>query len=69
MTAANSGAAAIPISSIIVTPPFVLSGNSCGTTSLAANSDCQLQVEFAPTQAGAATGLLTFTDGAGIADC
>jgi hypothetical protein len=65
VTAANSSAVAIPISSVSVTPPFVLAGNSCGTTSLAANTDCQVQVEFAPTQAGAASGLLTFTDGAG----
>jgi hypothetical protein len=65
VTAQNSSAAAIPISSVSITAPFVLAGNSCGAISLAASSDCQLEVEFAPTQAGAATGLLTFTDGAG----
>ncbi len=55
VTAANNGSAAIPIGSVYITPPFVISSNSCGTTSLAANSDCQLQVEFAPTQAGPAS--------------
>ncbi len=42
-----------------------IASNACGTSSLAASADCQLQVEFAPAQAGVATGLLTFTDGAG----
>ena len=65
VTATNSGAAAIPIGSIVITPPFNLSSNSCGTTSLAPNSSCQLAVAFAPTEAGPASGLLTFTDGAG----
>jgi hypothetical protein len=65
VTAANSGASAIAVSSINITPPFALSSNSCGSSSIPANTDCQLQVEFAPTQAGPATGLLTFTDAAG----
>jgi hypothetical protein len=42
----------------------VLSSNACGT-SLAADSDCQVSVEFEPTQAAASAGLLTFVDGAG----
>ncbi len=65
VTAANGGASAIPIGSISVTPPFELASNACGTSSLAANTDCQLQVEFAPTQPGPAAGLLTFTDAEG----
>ena len=65
ITAENSGAGAIAVSSIIVTPPFVLSSNACGTSSLAASTDCQLQVEFAPTQPGQAAGLLTLNDAAG----
>jgi len=65
VTAASSSAVAVPISSVVITPPFVLSSNSCGTLSLAPNSDCQLAVEFAPTAAGPASGLLTFADGAG----
>ncbi len=67
ITAANSGTAAIPLSSLSVTAPFTIpaNGNSCGTTSLAGNTDCQIQVEFAPTTAGTFTGLLTLTDGAG----
>jgi hypothetical protein len=63
--AGNSGGTAIPISNIAVTLPFAITGNTCGTTSLAANSSCQVQVKFAPTQAGAQAGTLTLTDGAG----
>ncbi len=65
VTATNNSAAEVPISGISITPPFLLYSNSCGDTSFAANSDCQLQVEFAPTQNGLASGLLTFNDGAG----
>jgi hypothetical protein len=65
----NSNTAAVPISSLTVTAPFVLvsSGvsNPCGTSSLAANADCQLQVAFAPGTTGTFTGLLILTDGAG----
>ncbi len=65
ITVANSNLVPIPISNISVSAPFVLSGNGCGTTSLAANADCPLQVEFAPTSTGVFTGQLTLTDGAG----
>ena len=63
--AGNSGGTAIPISSVAITAPFAISSNTCGTTQLAADSSCQILVEFAPTQPGAAAGTLTFTDGAG----
>jgi hypothetical protein len=65
ITVANGNTVAVPISSLTVTLPFVVSSNACGTTSLAANSNCAIQVEFAPTQGGATTGLLTLTDAAG----
>jgi hypothetical protein len=61
----NSSGVAIPISSVAVSAPFVLASNACGTVSLAADADCQIQVAFAPVQPGAATGTLTLTDGAG----
>jgi hypothetical protein len=63
--AGNSSGAAVPISSVTITSPFNISSNSCGTTTLAANSSCQVLIRFAPTQPGAAAGTLTFTDGAG----
>jgi Abnormal spindle-like microcephaly-assoc'd, ASPM-SPD-2-Hydin/HYDIN/CFA65/VesB-like, Ig-like domain/Cep192 domain 4 len=66
ITVANSSAAAVPISSISITPPFAIASNACGASSLTANADCQLQVVFAPTQPGPAMGLLTFADGAGV---
>jgi len=58
----NNTTAAIAISSVEITGPFSIANNQCGTTSFAASSLCQVQIEFAPTQAGAATGMLTFTD-------
>ncbi|MGH9562822.1 MAG: choice-of-anchor D domain-containing protein, partial [Terracidiphilus sp.] len=57
---------ALAISSITATPPFVAPGpgNSCAAT-LAPNSSCSVEVEFAPTSSGAAAGTLTFNDTAG----
>lgn len=63
--ASNSGATSVAISSIAVTSPFVLASNSCGTTSLAANTSCQMQIKFSPTQIGPATGTLTLVDTTG----
>ena len=65
ITAENSGGTAVVINSLTVSGPFVLASNSCGTSSLAANSDCQLEVEFAPTASGKASGALTMVDAAG----
>jgi hypothetical protein len=62
---ANGTASAIPITSISITAPFVISGNGCGTTSLAQNANCSLAIEFTPMQAGAVNGLLSITDAAG----
>jgi hypothetical protein len=61
----NSGAAAVPITSLAVSGPFAIASNACGTTQLAANAACQIEIQFAPTQAGPATGALTLVDGAG----
>jgi len=63
--AGNSGVTPVPIGAAAISSPFSISSNTCGTTTLAANSSCQVLVQFAPTQAGAAAGTLTFTDGAG----
>jgi hypothetical protein len=63
--AANSGGTAVAITNISITAPFTLASNSCGTTSLSADTSCQIQVAFAPTQAGPATGTLTLVDGIG----
>jgi len=61
----NNPTTAVPISGVTITSPFTISSNSCGTTTLAANTSCQVMVTFTPAQAGAATGTLTFTDGGG----
>jgi hypothetical protein len=65
VTAANNGQTSVTINNLSITGPFVLATNSCGTTSFAGNADCQLQVEFAPTAAGPATGALAIVDAAG----
>jgi hypothetical protein len=65
VTAENSEASPVAISSVTVSGPFVLAANACGNASFAANSDCQLQVEFAPTVTGPVTGALTIVDDAG----
>jgi len=63
--AGNSSGAAIPITALTITAPFSISSNSCGATSLAADTDCQMMVEFSPTASGPATGTLTLTDSFG----
>ncbi len=64
--AANATTTDIPILSVAVTPPFVLASNSCGTSALTAQASCQIEIAFAPTQTGSASGTLTLTDEAGI---
>ncbi len=62
----TSMTAPLAIGDIKVTPQFIVpqSGNSCGA-SLAPNSSCSVEMEFAPTASGPAAGTLTFTDTAG----
>jgi hypothetical protein len=64
VTVENGGGMAVAISSANVSSPFVLASNECGS-SLAAKSQCQMTVEFAPTQTGEASGTLTVVDSAG----
>lgn len=61
----NSGASSVSVTGIAVTGPFTISSNACGSSSLAGQTDCQVMVEFAPTQTGPASGTLTLTDAAG----
>jgi hypothetical protein len=65
VTVTNSGSAATPILSIVVSAPFSIISNACGAVSLAANSACPINIAFTPTQRGAVSGTLTLTDGAG----
>jgi hypothetical protein len=70
VTAANSStAAAVTLTSISITAPFIIvsGSNSCGGagSTIAVNSDCSLQIEFAPTAAGSFTGQLIFVDSMG----
>jgi len=63
VTVTNSTSSTVPITSAI-TGPFSIASNSCGS-SLPASGSCQLELTFTPTQSGAASGTLTFTDADG----
>jgi hypothetical protein len=65
VTLTNTGNSTMDISGIAVTigTNFTISKNTCGST-LAAGSKCTASVTFTPTQLGALTGTLTFTDNA-----
>jgi subtilase family serine protease len=67
VTVTNTGASVLNISSIATTGDFALfsftSAKKCGST-LAAGKSCIVKVNFTPTQKGARTGSLNFTDNA-----
>src|SRR5271170_8343891 len=66
VTATNhSTTEAVSITSIVATSPFVIVGGTC-TSSIAANSECTVDVAFKPTAAGKVKKKkgLTFTDSA-----
>ena len=63
--AGNSSSAVVAITALTLSGPFAISSNACGVSSLAADTDCQLMVEFSPTASGPATGTLTLTDAVG----
>ena len=63
VTANNSGSPALPYTSA-VTEPFAIASNACGASVPAATA-CNLTLTFTPTQTGAASGALTFTDALG----
>jgi len=63
VTAINSSPQAVPFTSAL-TGPFAIASNACGA-SIPANGSCNLMLTFTPTQAGTASGALTFTDSIG----
>ncbi len=66
VTLTNTGTATLNISSIAITAGtnfFTISSNTCGST-LDAGKKCTVKVTFTPTQLGAVTGTLSFTDDA-----
>jgi streptogramin lyase len=63
VTLTNQQSIVLNINSITVTAGFQIVSNPCGT-SLAAGASCVVGVVFVPAQKGAATGTLTFADGA-----
>jgi hypothetical protein len=65
VTVTNTGSATLDISSITTSGPFALATSTkpCGST-LAAGSNCKIEVTFTPTQQGANTGTLSIYDNA-----
>ncbi len=61
VTLANSTASAVTVNAPGITGDFLISSNSCGS-SVAANSQCAIGVEFQPTATGTRTGTLTISD-------
>lgn len=63
VTAVNRSGVPAGISGATVTGPFIVT-NGCGSA-IPANGQCALYVQFSPTSAGPATGLLTVVDDGG----
>ncbi len=63
-TLTNGGGSALPITSIGTTGDFAVVSNTCGN-SLAANSNCTINVTFTPMAAGMRMGTLTVIDSVG----
>jgi sugar lactone lactonase YvrE len=64
VTLTNHLSGLLTFSGIVVSGPFGIANNTCGT-SVATGATCSVGVTFTPTATGAATGTLTFTDSAG----
>lgn len=64
VSANNTGQNSVAVSGVNIAAPFEIASNTCGN-SIAAQSECQILIEFAPTKSGNATGTFTMTDGAG----
>jgi hypothetical protein len=63
VTLTNTGVSTLNIASIAPSGDFAIQSTTCGST-LAAKAKCTVKVTFTPTQTGARTGTLTFTDNA-----
>jgi subtilase family serine protease len=63
VTVTNTGKANLKFTSITASGDFAITNNSC-TNQLGINGKCIVSVTFTPTQAGARTGSLTFSDNA-----
>jgi hypothetical protein len=64
VTISNTGGNSSNLQSITVTGDFTLSANSCNA-SLASQTGCTVSIQFAPSTAGARTGILTVVDDVG----
>jgi len=60
----NSGNDTLNIGAATVTAPFAIVSDGCSNTAVAAGSTCTIQIDFAPTASGPATGTLSIPDDA-----
>jgi uncharacterized repeat protein (TIGR03803 family) len=63
VTLTNNQTVSLAIREVVASAGFQVASNTCGA-SIGAGDTCTVGVTFSPTAAGAATGTLTFTDGA-----
>ncbi len=63
VTLTNNGGTALALSGVSTSGDFAVATSTCGS-SVAAGANCVVTMTFAPTVAGARTGVLTFTDNA-----
>lgn len=64
LTVANMGTATVGLKPLVISGPFSISANTCGS-SLAVNTSCTVGVVFSPAASGTASGSLVATDDAG----
>jgi hypothetical protein len=63
VTLTNRQTTSLTITSVGISGPFAISGNTCGSN-LTAGASCTVGLTFTPTATGSASGTLTFTDNA-----
>jgi centrosomal CEP192-like protein/HYDIN/CFA65/VesB family protein/ASPM-SPD-2-Hydin domain-containing protein len=60
----NTGTDSLNVGTATVAAPFAIASDGCSNTAVAAGSSCTIQVDFAPTATGPATGSLSIPDDA-----
>ncbi len=60
----NAGSATLNVGTASTSAPFAIVTDGCSNTTVAAGSSCTVQLSFAPTAAGAASGTLSIPDDA-----
>ena len=68
VTVTNAGTSAMTVTGATVSGPFTIASDGCtGGSAIAAGDTCQIAVQFAPANTGAASGMLTVNSDGGTA--